>query len=61
MFQSKVLRYGSTQVVPTREKKQRNDKKDDGEDDFQEATKLIGCIFGGPDMYDSKRKQKLAL
>lgn len=41
----------------------RKDKKDNkyGEaDDFQEMDREVGCIFKGPDAFDSKHKQKLA-
>lgn len=51
-------------VAPTRPPGDKGkDKKDEDKDDddgFQDAEKEVGYIFGGPDAYDSKRKQKLA-
>lgn len=43
-------------------KKQDEDKEgsDDDDEDFKEPLKEVNFIFGGPDTYESKRKQKLA-
>lgn len=64
-FSLKAFATAAMKVAPSRPPKHKDNNKKEGdkgaEDEFQEADKEVGCIFGGPDAYASKHRQKLAL
>jgi hypothetical protein len=46
-------------VLKTAKKADREKKPEDSKGDFSDAHKEVNYIYGGPDSYESKRKQKL--
>lgn len=65
-FSLKFFATAAMKVAPSRlphdnKGKDKKDEDKEEDDDFQDIEREVGCIFGSPNAYDIKNKQKLTL